>query len=560
MKINRLILVLLLGVFTINTLMAGAGEKKLKEYPLTKFGKFIPNKSDKETIQTNFETINGAIEKVGEKGGGTIILPEGTYYIGPNLVPGEQDKNPIQAIRIAYDNITIQGAGREKTILKTNGTFVKDAFMHGPYLVGGRGAGIRIYGTKDRDNPRKNIVLRDFELDGQAGWNGDYSLNYKKGSENGWDMWHKGIIATGNEYLEELLIENVYVHSFRGEVLYTGGGNVEKITVRNVKSGDTNASCFNLGASDLQVEDCEFGGSARFWVELGIRPSETNNQTNTTVFRNNTFYDMRVDGAGISMTQGNREPYAVVFENNTFVSEQGIFAVHGGLAGPIRLSNNVISCGGTVFEAFAYPGWEKSPFNSNIVIENNLITRAEVLAEIPSYIDDLVIRNNTFIGKDENSRSVEYGIGGIKNVVVEGNTFNNCLPPKADYDWVTIDGFNDEFTRPLFVDNEYNNKVSKDRHSTYYLTEDNPKFIPYYEYVEIGLDNNKVIPVFETEGYVDGQILHFTGPKWGITALPASQASYYVAEDRLIKYGKTEITFQFNAKEKKWIEIITEEK
>ncbi len=66
-----------------------------------------------------------------------------------------------RAITIAYDNITIQGAGAGRTVLKTNGTWNA--------AITRRGHGIIVEGRNDPAQPRRNIVLRDFEPDGQSG-------------------------------------------------------------------------------------------------------------------------------------------------------------------------------------------------------------------------------------------------------------------------------------------------------------------------------------------------------------------------------------------------------
>lgn len=552
--IGKTLFVLFVGILALNNLNAGQGGKRLKEYPVTKFGKFIADKSDKATITINHTTINKAIAVVGKKGGGTVKLPEGTYFIGPFIEEGKQNENAKQAIFIEYDNITLAGAGMDKTCLKTNGTFVKDAFMHGPNSVGGRGNGIWVTGERDPDKPRNNITLRDFELDGQAGWNGDYSLNYKKGSENGWDMWHKGIIVSNGDYVDNVLVENVYVHRFRGEVLYTGGA-IGTLTVRGVKSGDTNASCFNFWALEMLVEDCDFGDdNCRFWVESGVRSSAYKNKEHNVVFRNNNFRNAREHGSGISITQGEWNDFPYIIEGNTFDTDQDILACHGGIKGPIKFINNKVRCGGELFHTFAYPGWLNSPMNANILIENNEITGSS-LASLNAYARDVVIRNNVFTGIDKHSKSVEYGVGTVKNILVEGNTFKNCLPPKENPDWKDAEGYTEEFSRPLFRDNKYIDEIKKEQHAKYYIMEDYPLVTPYYEYIEIGLNSNAVDFEFETDGYPQGQLLHVRSQNWTKVKLSAGKESYYVEEDRFLNYGKNTITFQFDAEKKLWIEL-----
>jgi len=69
------------------------------------------------TIAQNNATINNAIVQVGSAGGGVICLPAGTFYIGPD--PRKSDV----AVTINYNNITLAGAGVDKTVLRTNGAY-----------------------------------------------------------------------------------------------------------------------------------------------------------------------------------------------------------------------------------------------------------------------------------------------------------------------------------------------------------------------------------------------------------------------------------------------------
>src|SRR5262249_40059284 len=149
---------------------------------------------------------------------------------------------------------------------------------------------------------------------GGAGFTGCY--DWVGDQPNCWDITHKGIIVGWDALLDNVTLQDIYVHSYRGEVLYTGGAGVGKLTVTRVKSEDSNASTFNLYGAQLLVRNSEFG-KARFWMELFARTNTGGFSSNQMVFRNNYFHDNNAD-AGISITQGDGSAMKFVFENNRF--------------------------------------------------------------------------------------------------------------------------------------------------------------------------------------------------------------------------------------------------
>src|SRR5262249_33500320 len=142
--------------------------------------------------------------------------------------------------------------------------------------------------------------------------------------------------------LDNVTLQDVYVHSYRGELLYTGGMSVGRVTLLRVTSEDSNASTFNLYGAQISVKDSEFG-RARFWMELLARANEGGYSTNQMIFTNNYFHDNNAD-AGISIAQGDGSAMSFVFDKNRFTRSSGILlGLFGGVGGPVKFTNNTVS-------------------------------------------------------------------------------------------------------------------------------------------------------------------------------------------------------------------------
>src|SRR5271157_2431353 len=486
-------------------------------HPVTDYGAFTPTTSDSATVAQNNATINNAIVQVGSAGGGVICLPAGTFYIGPD--PRASD----EAIVIDYNNITLGGAGVDKTILRTNGTW---ASVNGAVK---RGHGILIKGTADCKTPRKNITLRDFELDGQAGWTGQYGWPADTATGDGWDITHKGIIPSWDACVDSVLLENLYVHNFRGEIMYVGGMGMGTLTVRNVKMGNTNGSDFNLYGANLLVEQCTFGGPSRFWCELCARQNQGGYPNNQAIFRNNAF-DSAVGATAIVMCQGDFQTYAFVFDSNRISnSAYGAFAFYGGVAGPVTITNNTITdiSGGALEFGYA-PGSINSSNNANITFTNNTVTRGGCLANFYASAESVFVRNNQFTGKvvgsNNGATAVFYGAITCHNTFVENNSFTDCRTPEQT---AQVTG-----ERPLFGANTYVNNERRDQQASYWISAAAPKVTPHFEQVAVFTNTNNTIAQLETANYPDGQIVEVTGGSANAQVkFAAGQSSYTVSRD-----------------------------
>jgi len=501
------------------------------------YGAFTAGRSDPGTIERNNATINNAIVQVGQAGGGIVCLPPGTFYIGPD--PSKSDR----AVTIAYNNITICGAGVGRTILRTNGAWDRAHLR--------RGNGIVI----DGKGPRTDIVLKDFELDGQAGWTGEYNWPANPTSGAGWDIFHKGIAFVVSGNCDNVLLENLYVHHYRGEILYVGGMSVGKMTVRNVKTGNTNGSNFNLYAADLLVENCEFGGPSRFWAELLSRQNQGGYSTNRMLFRNNKFWnvlDSRINAAQIAICQGDSRPYSITFDHNEIRDCPDVFGFYKGVGGPVTITNNTITNCGTVV-VFGYSGgWINSEVNANITVEGNTIKQGESLVAFSrNRATDVVLRDNRFTGKlptnvgTSTAVIVEDG-ANIDRTRVENNTFRDCRTPAQDGKLIG--------ERPLFRNNTYRATEPHEEQGITAITTASPLVTPRYEEVKILTDADNTVVALETAHYPNGQVIKVTG---GSAAkhvqFATGQASYTVVRDRYLN-GSTTLWFRYDSASAKWLE------
>ena len=538
---------------------------------ISDFGPFIPNLTDSATLKTNSNTLNSAIANVGILGGGTIVLPEGTFYLGTDLTL----KN--RAISIGFDNITITGAGMDKTILRTNGTWNSSLKK--------RGHGIVIDGTKT-GKPLTNITLKNFQLDGQSGWTGKYKWPAAPLTGDGWDITHKGI-AMINTQVNNVTLENVYVHRYKGEILYTGGMRVGNVTVRGCKLADTNGSCFNLYGANLLIENTEFSGPTRFWVELTARANQGGYPTNKTVFRNNTFKNA-VGNIGFAIGScGDGTSHEVVVESNTFEdAPNGVFLWGGGAVGPYLIKNNTFkNIGGTFTESrgalldIEYGGGIEPGvrnFNKNITFSNNKIEKcsgplvtfsgswASGVYSSPGYeeIENVFIENNYFEwnGTETNKERaiIEYGSTNswvdnakvsylLKNVNITNNHFINGLNP-------TQVGIVNTGTRPKFAGNSYSNVTFTAGNGVCNITPNSPKITPTFDKVQVSADNDLITAAMETAQYSDGSEVEITGGSKQTRIKFALNALTYMVTNERILTGSDTLVLKFNSATQKWVE------
>ncbi|HEY3372365.1 MAG TPA: hypothetical protein VGK10_16035 [Prolixibacteraceae bacterium] len=512
--------------------------------------------------QINTSTIQSLLDSVGKNGGGTIAIPAGVYCITSEA--GES------CLNIKYDNLTLRGAGMTKTKFLTRSEW--DSTKRA------RAVGIRIHGTNDKSNPRKNITLQDFELDGGAGWTGKYNWNMENDVPDEWDISHKGIVASRDDVVDNITLKNLYIHRYRGEILYSGGMMSGRIIVKGCKMADTNGSCFNLYGAELIVDSTECSGPTRFWVELLARESPFGYPETKTSFTNCVFKNA-VGAQGFVICQGDNTKASYTISNNIFSDAPlGVFAFMGGIAGPIMISDNkIINCGGDTIKSsgniidFEFGGGTVNPKENhwikNLTFKNNNIEKSGDFISlkgswdgIPMVLENIKIHNNVFAGKNPAApcftQSVIYGESRswydksinncqMTNVEISDNIFKDCDMP---FQIGKVIG-----NRPLFSGNKYIN-TCKPLASNLTFSKNKSIISPMYEEINVHTSESILVVQMDTANYPNNQLVKITGGEVKHKIKFVANASTYQVKKAIVLDGKGELWLRFDSSKGKWIE------
>lgn len=480
-------------------------------------------------IAANTTTIQTAIDIVGKNGGGNIYIPTGLYQVAP---PNLTVQIP-SAIVINYDKITLFGDGIGKTIIQSRGDW---SVIQGQVI---RGIGILIKGSNNARKPRRDIIIKNLELSGSTnGFTGNRDWPADTFSGDGWDISHKGIVLDFNRYLDNITIDSVYVHDFKGELIYGGGLGIGKVKISNTKLHNSNASMLSLEA-DLTVTHCEFSQTANAWVENApISPNRTA-YFNKCLFKNSTVN-------GLVLAQGKfPNGYKQFITNCSFYNSPAGVCILGGVSNISIKGNIFIDCKNTLLI---------SGKNSNIeFIENEVKGEKEavILAKIFGQLSNATINLNNHKNEKLNSLACVFYFGNLQNVVIEKNRFENCRTPEQ------LAALSNE--RPLFRNNQYINVERRDSQGTRIFSRSLPYMIePKFE--EIVVINNTDNPIIEvgisTDYYVEGQeVLIIAGTsKWPIK-LPKSSSTVQCQSDRYLSDKGERLRLRFKKTDRKWHEV-----
>jgi hypothetical protein len=451
----------------------------------------IEDSNTSSSIRKNQTLIKEALFSLGLLGGGKIILPKGVFYIGP--IPEESN----EAVKIEYDNIEIIGQGVDNTILKTNGDY---KIING---VVKRGDGIVISPkswTPNCKEKRKNIKLRHFQLDGQSGYTGNHNWPADPATGDGWDITHKGIIVNQDGCADGIYLRDLYVHSYKGEVLYSGGLSTGKVEVKRVKSGNTNASCFNIYASDLLVNKCDFFGSCMMWMELLARKSIGSSNKNETIISNCKFNGQNTAASGIVLAQGDGMKYKFIIKENKIYASNGAIGFFGGIGGEIIVENNEITSGDKTFYFAKVDGYVNDEGNNNILIKNNKVESSGTFIQIYGESKNVNIVGNKMIGTSPHATSVMYGGCKLNDFYIKDNTFISCRLPEEN---LKISGG----LRPIFSNNNFESSRIRDNHSLIKVTNSNQIIKPISEQMFLYFPKGKMNFTLANDSYKDGQKL-----------------------------------------------------
>lgn len=483
-----------------------------------------------KTIAANTATIQAAIDAVGENGGGNVYIPAGQYQIAPPDLTVEV----AASIVINYDNITLVGDGIGKTILRSRG---KWSVVNGQVV---RGIGILIKGTDNSNRPRRNITIKNLELSGGTnGFTGSRGFPADPKTGNGWDLSHKGIALDFNKNLDNITINSVDVHDFRGELIYAGGSGVGKVTILNTKLRNSNASLLSLEA-ELTVRNCEFSKTATAWVENApISPNKS------YYFYNCTFKNSIYHGLVLAQGQFSSGHKQTVTDCSFYNSPSGVCAF-GGISNLLIKENVFTDCD----NAFV-----TSEENRNIKFINNKVigkTKSVTTANLFGKISNVTIRENYHKCTDSiPDIACVFYYGDLRNIVIERNTFENCRTPEQSARLTR--------ERPLFRTNRYINVERRELQGTANFWQ-SPPYLVEPKFEEIVVLNNTGGPIIgvrmSTDYYVDGQEVLITGGAGNRQVkFPQTSSTVECQRDRYLSGSNEKLRLRFQKSDRKWYEV-----
>ncbi|BAY97605.1 hypothetical protein NIES37_15470 [Tolypothrix tenuis PCC 7101] len=494
------------------------------------FGPLISGITNLEyIIKANTETIQTAINIVGQNGGGSIYIPQGIYQISP------LDLNTQEpcSLLINYDNITLIGDGISKTILQSRGDY---ALINGRVV---RGHGILIKGTQDPYNPRKNVTIKNLELNGSVkGFTGQRNWPADPNNGDGWDVTHKGIALDFNTNLDNINLDSIYVHDFRGELIYGGGGGIGKVTISKTQLKSSNASLLSLDA-DLTVTECEFSETATAWVENAPISPNKSYQFYKCIFKDSIYQ-------GLVIGQGNfPDNHNKTITNCSFSNSPDGVCVFNGVSNLIIKNNIFTDCKNSFITS---GNNQKIEFSFN---EINGITVGVTAANLAGNLQNILIKNNVLTCSDVDKRACVYYWGDLQNIVIEDNIFENCRTPEQSSD------INNE--RPLFRNNQYLNVERRDFQGKSNFWQEPPYILePKYEEILVANNtNNRSIQVnMSIDKYVDGQeVIIMVDSSRGNIKFPKKSSTIQCQKDRYLKRKDDKIRLKFQKADSKWYEI-----
>ena len=364
-----------------------------------------------------------------------IQVPPGTYDLAP--APGGGRQPGHSCLEIRRSNVVLRGAGRHLTTLRCHVAGRRDPARSWE-LPGGavwRGNGIELVGPSV-----EHVTVRGLRLTGMSPrdlgrypvWGVETGQPFPANptTGEGWDLTNKGVMIGNGTRRDDIVLDDLEIDSFRGELVYYGGDGLGRITIRDSYLHDSIGDAISTGG-DLTVVDDEiaFTENAIEDTPLGRTQIVDRNYAHDNkigfVFANNIA--PAAGGAGRVLITGNR----------LFRNYRGAVWVRGGIQGLLASHNDMADSGlGTSAAVFIASAYGYGP--ADVTIEGNVI-RAETtsltavlrVAQDPGY----PVRNIRIVGnrteRSAHIRSVSGTTGRAENalydaastVFYEGNDF-----------------------------------------------------------------------------------------------------------------------------------------
>ena len=490
--------------------------------------------NDKQ-ILSNTSAIQAALDACAEAGGGIVELPEG-YYRVTTQNRGAAGNVVKAGLFIKSGKTWLRGAGKNKTTIETESKFrlyknidgvrkdvTEDVIGTGDYNdpstfngsipvyvdsngksvfdywegrkresdsanrtrpnIDGinRGDGLRLF---EPSGALTDIIISDFTLfGGLKGHNGDYDWWNPAHEINGWDTSHKGINFGHGSFRDRVLLQNMIVREYRGEMLYSGGAHSEtsglqRIIIDNCTVIGSNGSNINV-MGKATIKNSTFG-EARFFAETVAEFSNSYMH----IF-NNRFFNSH-SGQGYWVTESPVTPKVhanchVLIYNNVF-DNTGIDGVNSFAMRVENNSWNTIIRNNKIYN-FNVALWTSGggvKKGSHILYEGNEIyatTRNTDIVLSYNGVDVQLLNNHGFAANGNRIRLLNAnligtwgykGVGGKgadingwhnynrhSNYIVKGNRPGNDDPRSLMSSDREARDNNYSTDRPMYVDNVY---------------------------------------------------------------------------------------------------------
>lgn len=332
-------------------------------------------------------------------------------------VTDQQTAHAPSSVKIRFPGVTLAGMTPGRVPITCSGwpALYTNSTSHPSVTALIRGNCIDI---GDQDGPLgmdgtvlQNVTLANLHLDGMTTGNtfqGDFDPTAPTCTTtfDCWDETHKGAFAYGGTGVNNITIQNVWAHHFKGEIVFSGGG-MGKATISDSDLGDTNADDISWSADNLEVTNTEMSDAWNAGVEDGIFATTVHQ-----VYRDNYFHDIWGQGivlTGVDLTP-NLGPLEVLHNkfvnigaqsgHNTFTQLTAIYAVgqigtcSGGTvdcAGPGNLLIKANSC----VDCFGFATLQT--IGHTEVAENSFGINNAGLAQFMTFnapVSDMIIRDN----------------------------------------------------------------------------------------------------------------------------------------------------------------------
>lgn len=387
-------------------------------------------------VTDDFLAINRAVKYVADQGGGTVYYPPGTYRITRSIRLDDFNVDTNTYSGNVRQNIVHQGAGRDSTIIKTDG-FYACAFTSfpEPFIAGGA-----ITPVPAPPNVMcSNVVIKDMTLDGNKNVVGDggttYGLNYQTSPEatGGWPNGYVGPSYWASDNYQ------FAIHLYYGE----------RLLVQNVHIKDWwYAGVLGFASARMEIHDNFIETCGDVATVLGYYPALEFDQRTNTVSATDNIIQNCGNGVFSGTGTGATSPCTdIEISNNIFY---GISPGNGIYARDFQsrwvVADNVfddIGGQGIVF-VNEQPGWPATQLPKNISITGNIINEFNLLngagsAGISVVGHQFVIANNTITQTNggvtnptfairTNDTIVTVSANERKGMVVTGNMISGKFP------------------------------------------------------------------------------------------------------------------------------------